>query len=142
VFVALSGSLVVSNRFADDELERRCGSGRDNSKKKDLYAADFGALTKRWDKCINVGGGYVEKCFFHRFEYRTFYVLYPFVTYILTLPSIKELFIPVTLLLGYDAVKGQYSLHCCSFCFSQGSVLHVPPPISGHFFPRYTYFLP
>jgi hypothetical protein len=31
---------------------------------KDVYAADFDALVKRWDKCINVGGGYVEKFFF------------------------------------------------------------------------------
>jgi hypothetical protein len=28
---------------------------------KDVYAAGFEALVKRWDKCINVGGGYVEK---------------------------------------------------------------------------------
>jgi hypothetical protein len=28
---------------------------------KDFYAGDFNALVKRWDKCINVGGGYVEK---------------------------------------------------------------------------------
>jgi hypothetical protein len=27
----------------------------------DVYAADFNALVKRWDKCINVGGGYIEK---------------------------------------------------------------------------------
>jgi hypothetical protein len=26
---------------------------------KDFYAADFDALVKRSDKCINVGGGYV-----------------------------------------------------------------------------------
>jgi hypothetical protein len=26
----------------------------------DFYAAGFEALVKRWDKCINVGGGYVE----------------------------------------------------------------------------------
>jgi hypothetical protein len=26
---------------------------------KDFYAASFDALLKRWDKCINVGGGYV-----------------------------------------------------------------------------------
>jgi hypothetical protein len=25
------------------------------------YAAGFGALVKRWDKCISVGGGNVEK---------------------------------------------------------------------------------
>jgi hypothetical protein len=28
---------------------------------KDFCAAGFDALIKRWDKCINVGGGYVEK---------------------------------------------------------------------------------
>jgi hypothetical protein len=28
---------------------------------KDFYAASFHALVKRWGKCINVGGGYVEK---------------------------------------------------------------------------------
>jgi hypothetical protein len=28
---------------------------------KDFYVAGLDALIKRWDKCINVGGGYVEK---------------------------------------------------------------------------------
>jgi hypothetical protein len=28
---------------------------------KDFYEADFSALVKRWDKCISVGGGYVQK---------------------------------------------------------------------------------
>jgi hypothetical protein len=28
---------------------------------EDLYAAGLDALVKRWDKCISVGGGYVEK---------------------------------------------------------------------------------
>jgi hypothetical protein len=28
---------------------------------KDLYVAGFDALVKRWDKCMNVAGGYVEK---------------------------------------------------------------------------------
>jgi hypothetical protein len=28
---------------------------------KDLYAPGFEALVKRWGKCINIGGGYVEK---------------------------------------------------------------------------------
>jgi hypothetical protein len=31
---------------------------------KDFYAAGFDTLVKRWDKCINVGGGYVEKYMF------------------------------------------------------------------------------
>jgi hypothetical protein len=37
-------------------LKWRCGS-----QSKDFYAAGFDALVKRWDKCIIVGGGYVEK---------------------------------------------------------------------------------
>jgi hypothetical protein len=28
---------------------------------EDFYAAGFDALVKRWDKCISVGGGFVEK---------------------------------------------------------------------------------
>jgi hypothetical protein len=28
---------------------------------KDLYVVGFNALVNRWDKCINAGGGYVEK---------------------------------------------------------------------------------
>jgi hypothetical protein len=27
---------------------------------KDLYTAGFETLLERWDKCINVGGGYIE----------------------------------------------------------------------------------
>jgi hypothetical protein len=30
-------------------------------KSEDFYAAGFDALVKRWDKCINVYGGYIEK---------------------------------------------------------------------------------
>jgi hypothetical protein len=42
---------------------------------KDFYAAGFDVPVKRWDKCINVGGAYVEKkMFFSRFEYHTYYV--------------------------------------------------------------------
>ncbi|GBN84102.1 hypothetical protein AVEN_113927-1 [Araneus ventricosus] len=28
---------------------------------KEFYAAGIGALIKRWDKCTNIGGDYVEK---------------------------------------------------------------------------------
>ncbi|GBM02096.1 hypothetical protein AVEN_190538-1 [Araneus ventricosus] len=28
---------------------------------KEFYAAGIGALIERWDKCINIGGDYVEK---------------------------------------------------------------------------------
>jgi hypothetical protein len=30
-------------------------------KSKDCYAVGFDALVKRWDKCINVGGGHIDK---------------------------------------------------------------------------------
>jgi hypothetical protein len=75
-------------------------------------------------KCINVGGGCVEKYIF----FSMFYVLYQFVTYLLSLPRIKELCISVTLFLGYDPLKGQRSLHRCSYCFSQCSAPHIPLP--------------
>jgi hypothetical protein len=53
---------------------------------KDFYGVGLDALLKRWNKCVNVCGGYVEKnVFFFRFESHIFYVLYPFVTYLLTL---------------------------------------------------------
>jgi hypothetical protein len=56
---------------------------------KDFYAAGFNALVKRWDKCVDVGGGYVEK-FFSSFIYHLLYVLYPFLASSLTLPPIPE----------------------------------------------------
>jgi hypothetical protein len=43
-------------------LKRRCGSGRDNSQKTTMLRVS--TLVKRWDKCISVGGGYVEKQMF------------------------------------------------------------------------------
>jgi hypothetical protein len=57
-----------------------------------FYAVGFDALVKRWDKCINVAGGYVEKeMFFPGSNLTFFYVLWPFVTYLLTLPRIKKI---------------------------------------------------
>jgi hypothetical protein len=49
------------NRFADDEeVETEVWKWL-RQQSKDFYAAGFDALVKRWDKCISVGGGYVEK---------------------------------------------------------------------------------
>jgi histone-lysine N-methyltransferase SETMAR len=45
-------------RFADDE-EVETKVRRQES--KDFYAASFDVVVIQWDKCINVGGGYVEK---------------------------------------------------------------------------------
>jgi hypothetical protein len=48
--------------FSDDEevkIEVRKWLGQQS---KDFYVADFDiAMVKQWDKCINVGGGYIEK---------------------------------------------------------------------------------
>jgi hypothetical protein len=72
-------------RFADDE-EAETGERKWlRRQSKHFYAVGFDALVKRWDKCTNVGGGYVEKCvFFSGFEYHMFHVLHPFCDYLLT----------------------------------------------------------
>jgi hypothetical protein len=46
--------------FADEEGESEVQKWL-RQQSKDFYAAGFDALVKRWDMCINVGGGYVEK---------------------------------------------------------------------------------
>jgi hypothetical protein len=80
--------------FADDEEvepEVRKWLGQQS---KGFYAAGFDALVKRLDKCISVGGGYVEiQFFFSSFEYHMFYVLYPFVTNLLIHPLINLFFL-------------------------------------------------
>jgi histone-lysine N-methyltransferase SETMAR len=51
-------------RFADDEEVETEIRKWLRQQSKDFYAAGFEALVKRWDKCMNVGGGYVQKCMF------------------------------------------------------------------------------
>jgi hypothetical protein len=46
------------SKVADDA---RPGAKWLRQQPKDFIAAGFYALIKRWDKCIEVGGGYVEK---------------------------------------------------------------------------------
>jgi hypothetical protein len=36
---------------------------------KDFYDAGFDALVKLWEKCINIGGGYVEKATGEVYQY-------------------------------------------------------------------------
>jgi hypothetical protein len=48
-------------RFADDEEVEMEVRKRLRQELKNLHAAGFDGLVKRWDKCNNVGGGYVEK---------------------------------------------------------------------------------
>jgi hypothetical protein len=47
--------------FADDEKVETEVQKLLRQQSKDFCAAGFDALVKRWDKCINVDGGYVEK---------------------------------------------------------------------------------
>jgi hypothetical protein len=46
------------SKVVDDELEVRKWL---RQLLKDFCAAGFDAVVKRWDKCINVGGGHIEK---------------------------------------------------------------------------------
>jgi hypothetical protein len=46
--------------FADEEVETEVRKWL-RQQSKHFCAAGFDALVKRWDKCISVGGGYVEK---------------------------------------------------------------------------------
>jgi hypothetical protein len=62
---------------------------------KDFYAAGFEALVKRWNTCISVDWRICgETKVFSRFEYHMFYVLYPFVTYLLNLRRIYVIYFP------------------------------------------------
>jgi hypothetical protein len=60
-------------RFADDEEVE--GEVRKwlRQQSEGFCIAGFDALEKRWDRCISVGGGIVEKCFF--FQVRISHVL-------------------------------------------------------------------
>jgi hypothetical protein len=49
------------SKSANDETEVRNWLRQQS---KYFYDAGFDALVKRWNKCISVGGGYVEKYFF------------------------------------------------------------------------------
>jgi hypothetical protein len=45
---------------ADEEIEMAVRKWL-RQQSKDFYATEFDALVKRWDKCMNVGGEYVER---------------------------------------------------------------------------------
>jgi hypothetical protein len=52
---------LLKKRFADDEEIETEVQKWLRQQTKDLYAAGFDALAKRWNKCIKVGGGHVKK---------------------------------------------------------------------------------
>ena len=47
--------------FSTDDEVKQAVLGWFSRTDKSLYAEAFQALVKRWDKCINVAGEYVEK---------------------------------------------------------------------------------
>jgi hypothetical protein len=52
---------VGGKHFIDDEEIKTEARKWLRCQLKDFYAAGFDALVMRWDKCINIGGGHVEK---------------------------------------------------------------------------------
>jgi hypothetical protein len=52
---------VGGKRFPEDEEVETEVRKWLKQQSKDFYAPGFDTLVKRWDKCISVGGGYVEK---------------------------------------------------------------------------------
>jgi hypothetical protein len=61
VSVASSGSQLDGKCFTDDKEAETVVQKWLRKQSKDFYAAGFNTLVKRWDKYINVGGGYVKK---------------------------------------------------------------------------------
>jgi hypothetical protein len=75
-------------RFANDEEVKTGVRKWLRQQSKDFYAAHFDEQVERWDLYrILVEDMSRNKCFFSALNI-TFYVLYPFVTYLLTLPRI------------------------------------------------------
>jgi hypothetical protein len=66
VFVAESVSQLGGKCFSDDEEVETEVRKWMRQQSKDFYAVACDALVRRWDKCINVGGGYIEKYTFFR----------------------------------------------------------------------------
>jgi hypothetical protein len=60
VFFTESGSIFVAKVFSEDEEVEAEVREWLRKTSKDLYAAGFEPMVKGRDKCISVGGGYVE----------------------------------------------------------------------------------
>jgi hypothetical protein len=61
-------------RVADDEEVETTVRKLLRQHSKDFHAAGFDELVKRWNKCIDVGGGYVEKYMFSPLKVRISHV--------------------------------------------------------------------
>jgi hypothetical protein len=53
-------NLAANVSLYDDEVETEVLKWL-RQQSKDFYASGFDVLVQRWDKCIHVAGGYVEK---------------------------------------------------------------------------------
>jgi hypothetical protein len=53
--------IVQETNFSTDDEVKQAVLGWFSHTDKSFYAETFQALVKRWDKCINVPGEYVEK---------------------------------------------------------------------------------
>ena len=51
----------LGERFPDDDAVERAVRAWFRQQPKEFYAAGFQGLVKRWDKCLNLYGDYVEK---------------------------------------------------------------------------------
>jgi len=52
---------ISGERFPDDDAVERAVRAWFRLQPKEFYAAGFQGLVKRWDKCLNLYGDYVEK---------------------------------------------------------------------------------
>jgi hypothetical protein len=52
---------IQEQHFPDDEAVEREVTAWFRHQPKEFYAAGFQGLVKRWDKCLNVQGDYVQK---------------------------------------------------------------------------------
>jgi hypothetical protein len=52
---------LLTEHFPDNETVERDVTAWFQQQPKQFYAAGFQGLVKRWDKCLNVQGDYVEK---------------------------------------------------------------------------------
>jgi len=63
-FFLLFGPLkhhLSGERFPDDDAVERAMRMWFRQQPQEFYAAGFQGLVKRWDKCLNLSGDYVEK---------------------------------------------------------------------------------
>jgi hypothetical protein len=85
VFVAWTSSALMVDVLLMKRLKRKCGSGRDNSRKTPVLRVSTHWYNEETSVSMLVEDMSINICFFpSRFEYHMFYVSYTFGTYLLT----------------------------------------------------------